>query len=80
MPRDHNIVFHILIKKYAINSQSRRLLFKILVTMIIMDSVGHKGVYGHEFLEYEFKNDGRLRYANNSNYKQDVLIRKEGRK
>jgi protein mago nashi len=34
-------------------------------------------VYGHEFLEFEFKNDGRLRYANNSNYKQDVLIRKE---
>lgn len=39
--------------------------------------VGHKGVYGHEFLEFEFKNDGRLRYANNSNYKSDVLIRKE---
>ncbi|CAD8114493.1 unnamed protein product [Paramecium primaurelia] len=39
--------------------------------------VGHKGVYGHEFLEFEFRNDGRLRYANNSNYKQDVLIRKE---
>lgn len=46
--------------------------------MVVMLSVGHKGVYGHEFLEYEFKNDGRLRYANNSNYKQDVLIRKEG--
>jgi len=40
-------------------------------------SVGHKGVYGHEFLEFEFKNDGHFRYANNSNYKQDVLIRKE---
>jgi len=39
--------------------------------------VGHKGIYGHEFLEFEFRPDGRLRYANNSNYKSDVLIRKE---
>ncbi|KRX03682.1 Mago nashi protein [Pseudocohnilembus persalinus] len=39
--------------------------------------VGHKGAYGHEFLEFEFRSDGRLRYANNSNYKSDVLIRKE---
>lgn len=41
------------------------------------NSVGHKGIYGHEFLEFEFRPDGRLRYANNSNYKSDVLIRKE---
>jgi len=34
-------------------------------------------MYGHEFLEFEFRPDGRLRYANNSNYKSDVLIRKE---
>jgi protein mago nashi len=39
--------------------------------------VGHKGIYGHEFLEFEIRNDGRLRYSNNSNYKSDVLIRKE---
>mmetsp|Transcript_97389 Transcript_97389/g.145961 ORF Transcript_97389/g.145961 Transcript_97389/m.145961 type:complete len:116 (-) Transcript_97389:105-452(-) len=39
--------------------------------------VGHKGVHGHEFLEFEFRPDGRLRYANNSNYKSDILIRKE---
>ena len=31
--------------------------------------VGHKGKFGHEFLEFEFRPDGRLRYANNSNYK-----------
>jgi len=31
--------------------------------------VGHKGVHGHEFLEFEFRSDGRLRYSNNSNYK-----------
>lgn len=42
-------------------------------------SVGHKGQYGHEFLEFEFRKDGRLRYANNSNYKSDKLIRKEGK-
>ncbi len=28
--------------------------------------VGHKGKFGHEFLEFEFRGDGRLRYANNS--------------
>ena len=41
-------------------------------------SVGHKGKFGHEFLEFEFKGDGQLRYANNSNYKRDTMIRKEG--
>ncbi|XP_064217646.1 protein mago nashi homolog 2-like [Aotus nancymaae] len=39
--------------------------------------VGHKGKFGHEFLEFEFQPDGKLRYANNSNYKNDVMIRKE---
>eukprot|EP01066_Platyproteum_vivax_P006792 Platyproteum_vivax@DN2495_c0_g1_i1.p1 len=39
--------------------------------------VGHKGKFGHEFLEFEFRPDGRLRYANNSNYKNDIMIRKE---
>jgi protein mago nashi len=39
--------------------------------------VGHKGQFGHEFLEFEFKPNGRLRYANNSQYKADTLIRKE---
>ena len=44
--------------------------------------VGHKGKFGHEFLEFEFRPDGRLRYANNSQYKNDTknggMIRKEG--
>ncbi|BDA46110.1 g1781 [Coccomyxa elongata] len=40
--------------------------------------VGHKGKFGHEFLEFEFRPDGQLRYANNSNYKNDTMIRKEG--
>jgi len=39
--------------------------------------VGHKGKFGHEFLEFEFRPDGQLRYANNSNYKKDTMIRKE---
>ncbi len=39
--------------------------------------VGHKGKFGHEFLEFEFRPDGKLRYAYNSNYKKDTLIRKE---
>ncbi|XWS67093.1 hypothetical protein CRYUN_Cryun05aG0257100 [Craigia yunnanensis] len=39
--------------------------------------VGHKGKFGHEFLEFEFRPDGKLRYANNSNNKNDTMIRKE---
>ncbi|KAK0407358.1 hypothetical protein QR680_019154 [Steinernema hermaphroditum] len=39
--------------------------------------VGHQGKFGHEFLEFEFRPDGNMRYANNSNYKNDTLIRKE---
>jgi len=42
-------------------------------------STGHKGKFGHEFMEFEFRPDGRLRYANNSNYKNDTMIRKEVR-
>eukprot|EP00158_Paraphelidium_tribonemae_P000389 Partr_v1_DN22004_c0_g1_i1_m44251 putative Mago nashi len=41
--------------------------------------VGHTGRHGHEFLEFEFQPDGRCRYANNSNYKNDTMIRKEMR-
>eukprot|EP00128_Syssomonas_multiformis_P009609 Colp12_sorted_trinity150504_noHs@20396 len=39
--------------------------------------VGHKGKFGHEFLEFEIRPNGKLRYANNSNYKNDTMIRKE---
>merc|ERR1711939_1127484 len=38
--------------------------------------VGHQGRHGHEFIEFELSGN-RLRYANNSNYRQDSLIRKE---
>ena len=39
--------------------------------------VGHRGRFGHEFLEFEIRADGRVRYANSSHYKSDVMIRKE---
>ncbi|XP_952896.1 (Mago nashi homologue) sex determination protein, putative [Theileria annulata] len=39
--------------------------------------VGHEGKFGHEFLEFEVDSNGRLRYANNSNYKRDTMIKKE---
>ena len=39
--------------------------------------IGHDGRFGHEFMEFEVFSDGRMRYANNSNYKKDMLIRKE---
>lgn len=39
--------------------------------------VGHKGRFGHEFLEFEFKPNGAVRYANNSQYRHDTCIRKE---
>lgn len=42
---------------------------------------GHQGRFGHEFLEFDIRThvDGKsgiLRYANNSNYKNDTLIKK----
>jgi hypothetical protein len=39
--------------------------------------VGHIGKHGHEFFEFEFTRDGKLQYANNSNYKNDTMIRKQ---
>ncbi|UZP35653.1 hypothetical protein NXS19_003469 [Fusarium pseudograminearum] len=42
---------------------------------------GHMGRFGHEFLEFDFRVVGDrsavARYANNSNYRNDSLIRKE---
>jgi len=40
--------------------------------------VGHKtNEFGHEFMEIELTPSGKLRYANNSNYKSDNMILKE---
>ena len=40
--------------------------------------IGHKGAYGHEYLDFEIDSTGRLKYLNNSEYKSDCLISKEG--
>ena len=40
--------------------------------------VGHHGKFGHEFLEFEFLENGLLRYANNSKYKGHDLLKKQG--
>ncbi|CDW52622.1 protein mago nashi [Trichuris trichiura] len=37
---------------------------------------GHRGKFGHEFMEFEVCPNNLLRYANNSHYKNDTLIRK----
>jgi hypothetical protein len=70
----------------ALHAQAHlcRLLFGLLTSsfssLLFPLSVGqgHKGRFGHEFLEFEFRPDGLLRYANNSEYKRDHMIRKEG--
>ena len=36
----------------------------VVVRVLAARSVGHKGKFGHEFLEFEFRPDGKLRYAN----------------
>lgn len=48
----------------------------LLIERFLWHSTGHSGKHGHEFLEFEYSH-GRLRYANNSNYRNDSLIRKE---
>ena len=30
--------------------------------------VGHRGKFGHEFMEFEFASTGKLRYANTVSY------------
>lgn len=40
-------------------------------------SIGHRGAYGHEFLDFEVDSTGKLKYHNNSEYKSDQLIRKQ---
>ena len=41
--------------------------------------IGHKGKFGHEFLEFEFSPDGRFRYSNNSQYKVGRAAPMDGR-
>ena len=36
--------------------------------------VGHKGKFGHEFLEFEFRPDGKLRYRKHKRASQFSLM------
>ena len=49
-----------------------------LLVIPIQHSIGHRGAYGHEFLDFEVNATGKLKYHNNSEYKSDQLIRKQG--
>ena len=33
---------------------------------MIIISIGHRGAYGHEFLDFEVDSTGKLKYHNNS--------------
>lgn len=44
--------------------------------MYVRFFTGHEGKFGNEFLEFEISNN-KLRYVNNSNYRNDTLIRKQ---
>jgi protein mago nashi len=39
--------------------------------------VGHRGKFGHEYLQFEFLPNGLLRYSNASNYRRDQVIKKQ---
>ncbi|KAJ5055320.1 Protein mago nashi [Penicillium rubens] len=50
--------------------------------LTVSHSSGHSGRFGHEFLEFDLRtisegSSAAVRYANNSNYRNDSLIRKE---
>lgn len=79
-PRSLDVVARCVALSAALLSAFSLLLSLLSVARLCVSvaSVGHKGKFGHEFLEFEFRPDGLLRYANNSNYKKDTIIRKEG--
>ena len=56
----------------------RKGILKLLMFFVCVcdDSVGHKGKFGHEFLEFELSEKGELRYANDSRYHRESIIRK----
>ena len=67
-------------KEYEIHSELGRPPHLIAITMdgfYCRYYVGSKGKHGHEFLEYELKPDGRLRYANMSKYRHEEVIRRQ---
>lgn len=40
---------------------------------------GHAGRYGHEFIEFEIRENGLLKYSNNSHYRSEKIIKKQAR-
>lgn len=36
--------------------------------------IGHKGKFGHEFLEFEFRPDGKLRFVNNKFLEAIIIL------
>ena len=69
---------------YCFSESAHRLYWFVVSFIMLIDFcmylryyVGHRGKFGHEFLEFEIRDDGRVRYANSSNYKSDLTIRKE---
>eukprot|EP00835_Amoeboradix_gromovi_P006422 NODE_751_length_4551_cov_0.292228.p3 type:complete len:149 gc:universal NODE_751_length_4551_cov_0.292228:2658-2212(-) len=48
----------------------------IIKDFYIQFYIGHKGQFGHEYLQFSIK-DGILKYSNNSNYKNDQEIKKQ---
>lgn len=40
---------------------------------------GHTGRYGNQFLQFQLKEDGTLKYANNSHYRNENIIKKQAR-
>nr|CCC91181.1 putative mago nashi-like protein [Trypanosoma congolense IL3000] len=40
---------------------------------------GHTGRYGNEFLEFDLRDDGTLKYGNNSHYRNENIIKKQAR-
>ena len=76
--KHHNLadVFHVTFEE-GFKEGTRSPLCAMSKDFYLRYYVGHKGKFGHEFLEFEFRPDGKLRYANNSNYKNDTMIRKE---
>lgn len=63
-------------QKLSINSKSKAKSW-MADEIYVRYYMGHRGQYGHEFLEFELREDGRLRYGNNSNYRHETLIRRE---
>eukprot|EP00796_Vickermania_ingenoplastis_P005457 gene5457-3935_t len=40
---------------------------------------GHTGRFGNEFIEFEIREDGQLKYSNNSHYRSEKIIKKQAR-